>query len=442
MEKIKRKLFIVTVDFEGKLIKDILEKEYTTVSSKGKGIEIIDEIREEKPDIILLDFAVINLDPDELIMILRGEEKTKKIPIILLYSEDNERLKYKEDYTSFVKRPVDKENLISVLNNIEQIRHETKREKKVLIVDDDSLTRKELRRVVENSAYSVLESRTGFDVLNRVSKELPDLILLDILLPDIDGFKILGKLKEDIRTKRIPVILLSAIEKAEEKAKGLYLGAADYITKPFSELELTARIQTLLDRMEEEYSASPTTRLPGNISIENAISSRITKKLPFAVCYCDLDNFKAYNDNYGFSKGDGIIRLTAKVLMSSMKELGNPDDFLGHIGGDDFILITTPDKVDPVTRRIIETFDNVIPSYYDKEARERGYIEGTDRQGRKNQFPIMSISIAVVSNTQSEIKHIGEVSDIAVGLKKRAKMTPGSIVVKDQRKSTNRASLN
>jgi GGDEF domain-containing protein len=120
--------------------------------------------------------------------------------------------------------------------------------------------------------------------------------------------------------------------------------------------------------------------------------------------------------------------------MEAMKELGNNDDFLGHIGGDDFILITTPDKVDLLSNRIIETFDRIIPFYYDKKAREKGYIEGIDRQGIRNRFPIMSISIAVVTNTHREIRHIGEVSDIAAELKKLAKMTHGSIVVKDQRK--------
>lgn len=439
MEKVKKKIYVVTFDFEGELIKDFLKEDHNIIVSKGKGIDIVDEIREERPEVIIIDHAVINLDLEEFLMILKGDERTRKIPVVLLYSEETERLRYYENIESFVKRPVNKESLIRAINSIGPIQPETKGEKRILIVDDDALIRKAIRKVVENYGYIVSEAKNGFEVLSKVNKELPNLIILDILLPDIDGFKVLAKLKEDINTKHIPVILLSAIEKADEKVKGLYLGAADYITKPFSEAEFGARIEMLLQRTEEEYSASPTTRLPGNISIENAITRRIDRKIPFAVCYCDLDNFKAYNDTYGFSKGDGVIRLTAKVIMSAMKELGNSDDFLGHIGGDDFILITTPDKVEPITKRIIETFDKVIPFYYDKEVREKGYIEAIDRQGRINRFPIMSISIVVVSNIHREIRHIGEVSDIAVELKKLAKMTPGSVVVKDQRRSKNQS---
>lgn len=309
-----------------------------------------------------------------------------------------------------------------------------KKGKRLLIVDDDEITLRQSKRVVENLGYAVLEARSGTEAMKIINREMPDLIILDIILPDIDGFKILGELKGDLRTRSIPVILLSAIEKAEEKAKGLILGASDYITKPFSPLEFSARVEMLLERTDEGYSASPTTRLPGNISIEKAISERIKKGSPFAACYCDLDNFKAYNDTYGFFKGDRVIKLTAQIIMEAIKDLGNSDDFLGHIGGDDFILVTTPEKVDPICDRITETFDRVIPYFYDKEAREKGFIEGFDRQGRQNRFPLMSISIAVVSNTHREIRHVGEVSDIAAELKRLAKMTPGSVVVKDRRK--------
>ena len=317
------------------------------------------------------------------------------------------------------------------------ISSEPKEEKKrILIVDDNEATRKEIRGVVENLDYSTLEARSGSEALNMVNKEMPDLIILDIILPDFDGFKILCQLKRNLRTKHIPVILLSAIEKPEEKAKGLILGASDFITKPFSPLEFSARVEMLLERTEEGYGPSPSTRLPGNISIEKAITGRIRKKRPFAVCYCDLDNFKSYNDAYGFFKGDKVIKLTAQIIMETIKELGNNDDFMGHIGGDDFILITTPDKVDPLSARIVEIFDKIIPFYYDKEARERGCIEGLDRQGRQNRFPLISISIVVVDNMNRNIGHIGEVSDIAAKLKKLAKMTPGSVIIKDRRKDS------
>lgn len=430
MEKVK-KILIVVDDPEREMIKNLLEEDYVIITSKG--MDAIDRIREERPDIILLDNNNDNLDPKEFFMVVKGDEEIRRIPIVLIYSEEMDRFQGNEDIASFLKRPFDREGLMKAIFRAGFVSSKMKEEKKILIVDDSSAIRNEIREIIEKLGYSVSEARSGLEVLNRVNIELPDLIILDIILPDIDGFKVLNQLKVNVRTKHIPVILLSALEKAEEKAKGLRLGASDYITKPFSPLEFTARVEMILERTEVEYSASPTTRLPGNISIEKAITRRIMEKIPFAVCYCDLDNFKAYNDAYGFSKGDGVIRLTAEIMMAAMKELGNNDDFLGHIGGDDFILITSPDKVDQLSKRIIDTFDRIIPFYYDKEARDKGYIESLDRQGRKNKFPIMSISIAVVSNLHREIRHIGEVSDIAAELKKLAKMKPGSVVVKDQR---------
>lgn len=434
MESFKKKAFIVTDYVEGELIKDMIKEEYITLMSKNKDMAIIDEIREEKPDIIIYDYSIKELDSEDFLIILKGDEKTRKIPIVLIYSEGTNRSKDREYIASYIKRPFDKENLKRSIHNASNIPAEKKGEKRILIVDDDIIYREEIRKVMENIGYEVDEAKTGLDAINIINKKLPDLIVLDVILPDIDGFKILNRLKEDISTKHVPVILLSSIEKAEEKAKGIILGAADFITKPFSAIEFSARIEMLLERTEEEYSASPTTRLPGNISIEKAIMRRIAKKLSFAACYCDLDNFKAYNDTYGFSKGDIIIRLTAQIIMEAMKKLGNNDDFLGHIGGDDFILITTPDKVDQISKKIIDTFDRIIPFYYAKEARKIGYIESLDRQGRQNRFPIMTISIVVVSNVNREIRHIGEVSDISAELKKYAKMQTGSKVVKDRRR--------
>jgi len=425
-----KKILIVASESESEAIKDLLKEDYIVITSKG--MDAIDKIREESPDTILIDSSNSDLDPKEFFMVVKGDEELKRIPVVLLF-EETDRFRGNEDVAFLLKRPYDREDLLKAIFRAGVSSPKLKGEKKILIVDDSSAIRNEIRGIIERLGYLVSEAKGGLEVLNRVSIELPDLIILDIMLPDIDGFKVLNQLKVNVRTKHIPVILLSALEKAEEKAKGLRLGASDYITKPFSPLEFSARVEMVLERTEVEYSASPTTRLPGNISVEKAITRRIMEKIPFAVCYCDLDNFKAYNDAYGFSKGDGVIRLTAEIMMSAMKELGNNDDFLGHIGGDDFILITSPDKVDLLANRIIATFDRVIPFYYDKEARDKGYIESFDRQGRKNIFPIMTISIAVVTNLHREIRHIGEVSDIAVELKKLAKMTPGSVVVKDQR---------
>ena len=154
------------------------------------------------------------------------------------------------------------------------------------------------------------------------------------------------------------------------------------------------------------------------------------------MCYIDLDNFKAYNDNYGFLKGDAVIKQTAKIITDVVREYGNDSDFVGHIGGDDFIIITTNDKDDIICSGIIDAFSRIIPLYYNREDRNRGLIELENRRGQIEKFPIMTMSIAVVtSNEQRRLEHMAQISDIAAELKKAAKKMEGSVVIRDRRLS-------
>jgi GGDEF domain-containing protein len=169
--------------------------------------------------------------------------------------------------------------------------------------------------------------------------------------------------------------------------------------------------------------------LPGNQAIEQAIRRRIDQNLPFAVCYVDLDNFKAYNDTYGFLKGDAVIHQTAHVLLTAIEQRGNQEDFVGHIGGDDFIVITTPERAEALCTRIINTFDVLAPLFYDAETRLRGYIDAHDRQGQPMRYPFVGLSIAIVSSTTQPILHPAEVAQRAIELKKRAKEQPHSAYI-------------
>jgi diguanylate cyclase (GGDEF)-like protein len=192
----------------------------------------------------------------------------------------------------------------------------------------------------------------------------------------------------------------------EDKVAGLEAGADDYITKPFDNLELVARVKTHLRRAKQEKSFNPLTGLPGNILIEEEIKHRVADtKRKFAVLYVDLDNFKAFNDVYGFLKGDEVIKFVAHIMNKNVKDLGNPDDFVGHIGGDDFITITTPEKLEVICRAIINQFDSTISLFYSSEDRKRGYIVTRDRTNQEIQYPFMSLSIAVVSNEKRNIEN-------------------------------------
>jgi GGDEF domain-containing protein len=249
-------------------------------------------------------------------------------------------------------------------------------------------------------------------------------------MPRIDGYEVCKILREEVATRYIPIILLSAKGGVDSQVQGLELGADDYITKPFNHTELIARVEALIRRHELSLDANPLTRLPGNMSIERELIRRLADSCKFAVGYADMDNFKAFNDQYGFAMGDRIIFETGQIISHAVTQF----DFVGHIGGDDFVFITTPDTVDKVCQKIIHQFDRVIPRYYDEESRARGYIETKTRNGVIQRFPVMSLSIAVVTNLERNFTHFAEISTIGAELKRYLKTLDGSNYLIDRRK--------
>jgi diguanylate cyclase (GGDEF)-like protein len=192
-----------------------------------------------------------------------------------------------------------------------------------------------------------------------------------------------------------------------------------------------------LKKLEEMYlDASPLTRLPGGIAIENVMKKRLENGLPFAFCLIDLDNFKSYNDRYGYARGSELLKETAHILEDTLAARGTADDFLGHIGGDDFVIITVPPRMRAIGDEIIARFDRRVPDFYDEADRKKGYIQGRTRHGVEMQFPILTVSIAIVTNEQRMIKDPLEVSEIAAELKDYAKAMPKSLYLIDQRRSS------
>ena len=205
--------------------------------------------------------------------------------------------------------------------------------------------------------------------------------------------------------------------------------------------DLSRAFITMADRLkqlEELYlDTSPLTRLPGGIAIENVLNKRISTKMPIAFCLIDIDNFKAYNDRYGYAKGNDIIQATAAMINDAAARYGGSEDFIGHIGGDDFVLISTPDLYPRICQHLIEHFDESIPGFYDKEDRQRGYIVGKDRQGHEVKFPLVSLSIGVVTNIKRNLQNHIQFGEIAAEMKEVAKNIQGSVFMTDQRKDDN-----
>lgn len=201
--------------------------------------------------------------------------------------------------------------------------------------------------------------------------------------------------------------------------------------------DLEGDIREMMRKIQESQQlcldASPLTRLPGNIAIEQVLKEKMQRDEKFALCYIDLDDFKAYNDRYGYARGSELIKITGEIIYRTKDECGDPGDFVGHIGGDDFVLITAPENVDAVCEAIIAAFDGAVPGYYDSDDRARGYIEGTDRYGVTRRFPLMSISIAVVTDVRRNFASPVEIAQVATEIKDYVKSLPGSNYLVDRR---------
>ncbi len=314
---------------------------------------------------------------------------------------------------------------------------------KILIIDDSTEHIKILINLLENE-YDVYFAKNGREGLNILQSVAPDLILLDIVMPGMDGFEVCRTVKASKEFSEIPIIFISVHGKANDETKGLELGAIDYITKPFNPAIVKARIKnhlklrSAMKELERLYSlaldANPMTGLPGNNSIAEHVEHSLQTNEAFSVLYTDLDNFKAFNDKYGFAHGDEVILFTADILHQALALQGKPNGFIGHVGGDDFVMIIPTEYTDKTTKLIVDNFEKGIVGFYCEEDRKRKAILSVNRRGEPRRYPIMTISIAVVDLSNTRFSTYIEVNDACVEMKKRAKTFTGSAICFDRRR--------
>jgi len=303
---------------------------------------------------------------------------------------------------------------------------------KILTVDDDPDILDVIAATLEDE-FLIIKAGTGKEALEKAKNELPDLFILDYNLPDMQGPDICKTLRRDALFLNTPVMMLTGKGEIEDKVSGLESGVDDYMVKPFAPQELVARVNMLIRRFTVNLDANPLTRLPGNVSITRTLEEKIKEKEKFAVLYADLNNFKALNDYYGFPKGDDLIKETARILIAAAREKGNPSDFIGHIGGDDFVIITSPAKAEEVAKKVIADFDKNAPSFFSEKDRIKGYIETKGRDGLVQKFGFPSIAIGILSSEQRDFSHVAEIGSVGAELKKVAKKFNGSKYVSDRR---------
>lgn len=304
----------------------------------------------------------------------------------------------------------------------------------ILVIDDEPAIAHLLERSLR-PRYDVCVAEGALEGLSVLESEPIDLVLLDISLPGITGLELCRRIKSDVLLRHTPVVFVTGMGSVEDKVRGLHVGADDYLPKPFSMEELLARVEATIRKSQLSLEANPLSKLPGNGSIEREILKYIHAREPFSVLYADLNHFKAYNDYYGFLRGDNVIRTTARLLLEAADPRKN---LVGHVGGDDFIIVSREDDPGALCRSFIQRFDEAAPYFYDERERIAKFIVTKDRLGRTQTFPLLSVAIGVVTSHVRPLRSVGEVASIGAEVKGAAKRLTGSAFFIDRRRTPHR----
>lgn len=295
---------------------------------------------------------------------------------------------------------------------------------RLLVVEDDIDIGNMLKIYFSGMDFDVDVAVRGSDALEKTKQVLPHLIVLDIMLPDIDGYEVCRNLRTNMRTSHIPVIFLTQKDERSDKLQGLELGADDYITKPFDIEELKLRVQGAIRRSERESLTDPRSGLPAGRLIEEQLR-RIIRERGWALLDARVNNFESFKDVYGFVAGDDVLRFTAMLIGEVVDELGTTSDFIGHAGGDNYIIITNESKADLIKTRLKERFDQEVQTHYNFMDRQQGFVNAPAADGTTVKVPFMTMSVGVVSPSAHSFADIREITELAAEARRQDAATGG-----------------
>lgn len=304
---------------------------------------------------------------------------------------------------------------------------------RILIIDDEENIVEIIKINLEIEGYEVLCAKRADEGIETAKSKMPDIVICDLMLPDLDGTSLCRALKGDSITNHIPIVVLSARAQVEDKIASIKAGADDFITKPFEFSDLIARVKINLMKSRYKLDINPLTGLPGGISVEADIKRRVVGDDKFSTLFIDIDNFSYFNKRFGFPKGDEIIKMLAEIIKEAVTAHENKNFFIGHTGGDDFVVIATPDVMIDICEDIIKSFESRKESYFSREENEASVFVYTDRMGVETEAPLITLSIGVATNLKRMISTHWEVAEIARETLKYAKMRKGSIYHIDRR---------
>ncbi|HID63345.1 MAG TPA: response regulator [Anaerolineae bacterium] len=291
---------------------------------------------------------------------------------------------------------------------------------RILVVEDDLDISNMLRIYFDSQGYEVLVAGRGGDALELCRKKLPHVVVLDIMLPDMDGYEVCKKLRSNLRTSHIPIMFLTQRDERTDKIAGLELGADDYITKPFDIEELKFRIQNAVVRITRESLTNPVTGLPSGKLIEEQLR-HLMRKDGWAILYIGLRDFGSFNEIYGFVAGDDVLRFTAMVIGDTVDELGTPNDFIGHTAANDFVVITTAERAQAIKEKVTDRFATEVGTFYNFKHREQGYITIQDSDGQEEQVPLMTLAVGLITQEDGPFADIREITERAAEARRKDK---------------------
>jgi PleD family two-component response regulator len=303
---------------------------------------------------------------------------------------------------------------------------------KVLLVDDDQQQRKAFEMSLREIGRVFLQAGDGEVAIDLAVREKPDIILTDYHMPNINGIELVQQIRSNPFTAHIPVIMVSGETDPKERVAMIRAGVDDVVLKPYDPAELAARVDMVVARCNRELATDSLTRLPGNVPTREQIHRRLAAAQGFALCYLDIDNFKSFVDRYGYERGSRAIATVARMIERAVREAGRPSDFVGHIGGDDFVCLAGPDRARPICERTISLFAKRTPDLYDEEDREKGCVIAHDREGNVAQFPLMTLSAVIISCSATLGCTAGTLADLVARLKAEAKAEEGNTVLEYQ----------
>jgi len=288
---------------------------------------------------------------------------------------------------------------------------------RVLVVEDDSDISTLLKIYFESEGYSVVTAERGEAALEACRHQLPSVIVLDIMLPDMDGYDVCRELRNTLRTSHIPIIFLTQKDERSDKIKGLELGADDYITKPFDVEELNLRVRNAIARSRVESLTNPITGLPSSQLIEEQLR-QLMRREDWGIIYVGIKNLDVFKEAYGFVAGEEVLRFAAMVLRQTVDHVGTINDFIGHVGSDEFIVITERKRVSRVVNELEQRFSSRVGTHYDWQARERGYLIVENDDGNEVEADLMTLSVGVVTSGDGPFADIREITEAAASARR------------------------